>query len=1232
VAPPPNTPPTVTGSTNATSNDHIGLSAGQINASDANNDTLSYHFNDPAKRVVDSTHEALDTTHGTMTLNTGDGSYTFTPNSSAAALGQGQTTHDDASVTVNDGHNHPVTTTVAVDITGINDAPTVTGSVTLSNGTANTPITISKALLIANATDVEGDTLTATGFSSAQGSVVDNGDGTVTFTPTNGYTGAVTISYTVDDGHGGNVADTATMSISAAANHAPTTNGAVTLADGTEDIDTTISFAALLNGATDADGNTLSLSGFSASNGASVTVNANDITLHTPTDYEGPVTISYTIGDGQGGTVAQTSSITILGVNDAPVITTTTNATASDHAGLTTGQVTASDVDINDAGQLSYHIVGGSVSGGTETLVTTYGTVTMTTATGDYTFAPNTNAKYLGLGQSTTDNFTVQVNDAHGGSVTASVGVDITGTNDAPTVSGSVTLSNTPTNTSVTFTKATLLANASDVDTSDTLSASGFSSAQGTVTDNGDGTVTFAPTNGYTGAVSISYTVTDSHGATVADTATLTVTQVLQVTGGGTILQVLTPTMLADADFSGYSGLHALTFETTGTQGAVMSTNAIASGITVVSSFMSAQGVSVDASADTLNITFNGGSGNDTFIGGSGDNTFFAAGGGDTLTGGAGADTFVYTDAGETQDATVSRDVITDFQTGTDHIKISLTGSYVDVSSFASAASYNGGQTTLAMTGAIGDGFYSSGDQAFYIYTQPNTTAIGTGYVISSANAINAADLQFAITGTSGADTLVGGIGNDSIDGGDGNDTITGSGGADSIQGGLGDDIIRMTSAALASSSIDGGTGTNTLTLTDAGTLTDTAFSSVTNIHTLALASGDSVALGANSLAAGIAVIDASAATTATVDATARIDVTTFIAGTGVETFLGGSGPNTIQTTTAELHNLTLTGNGTGSLEIQLTDAGTVTDADFAGVTQSYGHLIIHDGDVVTLGSNFEAAGMSSVDASATTAGVTVDASATTSYSLFVAGSGADTFTGGHGSNTIYESSGSLMAADTIDGGTGTATLTISTTGAVVVDSDFAHVTHVSTLQVADDASVTLGANSQTAGITTVDASVASTAVTLDASARTNSIALLSGAGADTLTAGSGTTAMTGGAGSDTFVMSATGTASIADFTVADDHIQVNQSDFAGSLGATGTLDVTHYTEDSNSAHAINGTAQDFNAGTHVAGIVAIDNGGGATLWYTADMAAADTTNSHQLATVTVNTAALDNTHFTVHL
>ncbi|MEM9128179.1 MAG: cadherin-like domain-containing protein, partial [Pseudomonadota bacterium] len=62
-------------------------------------------------------------------------------------------------------------------------------------------LTFSAAELLANDSDPNGDTLTITGLGTpTQGALVDNGDGTYTYTPGTGFEGADSFTYTLSDG------------------------------------------------------------------------------------------------------------------------------------------------------------------------------------------------------------------------------------------------------------------------------------------------------------------------------------------------------------------------------------------------------------------------------------------------------------------------------------------------------------------------------------------------------------------------------------------------------------------------------------------------------------------------------------------------------------------------------------------------------------------------------------------------------------------------------------------------------------------------------------------------------------------------------------------------------------------------------------------------------------------------------------------------------------------------
>lgn len=141
------------------------------------------------------------------------------------------------------------------------------------------------------------------------------------------------------------------------------------------------------------------------------------------------------------------------------------------------------------------------------------GTVTFTPE-GDITFTPNPDFN----GPTT---ITYTVSDGNGGTDTGTVNVTVNPVNDAP-----VAVDDTASTDFETAVVVDLLGNDTDVDNTNdelTLVDPTVPAEQGTLVDNGDGTVTFTPAAGFSGPATITYTVSDPEGLTDEGTATVTV-------------------------------------------------------------------------------------------------------------------------------------------------------------------------------------------------------------------------------------------------------------------------------------------------------------------------------------------------------------------------------------------------------------------------------------------------------------------------------------------------------------------------------------------------------------------------------------------------------------------------------------------------------------------------------------------------------------------------------------
>jgi len=241
-------------------------------------------------------------------------------------------------------------------------------------------------------------------------------------------------------------------------------------------------------------------------------------------------TFQYTVDDGNGGTDTATVTITINGVNDAPVPTDDGGSgfATSENAAFTTGSLLTNDTDV-DSDTLSIVAINGEdVTTGSVTLDS--GSVVALNADPsrlDYT--PAAVYDSLSAGESEIDSFTYTIADGDGGTATATVQVVINGRNDAPVAEDDSGIEFSTTEDAP-LTALDVLSNDSDRDRLDVFEIISVdtSTLSGEVTLNGDGTFTYNPVGlldflaeGQTQEEIFSYTISDGNGG--IDTATVTV-------------------------------------------------------------------------------------------------------------------------------------------------------------------------------------------------------------------------------------------------------------------------------------------------------------------------------------------------------------------------------------------------------------------------------------------------------------------------------------------------------------------------------------------------------------------------------------------------------------------------------------------------------------------------------------------------------------------------------------
>ncbi|WP_054772567.1 VCBS domain-containing protein [Methylogaea oryzae] len=434
-----NDAPVVSGAvTGAATEDGASSSLNALaNASDVDHNTTLNVTNVPTTLPAGVSYDAG--TH-TFTLNPGNAAY--------QSLAQGETT----TVTVNYSVSDGITSTPATaswTVTGTNDAPVVSGAVT---GTATEDGASSSLNALANASDVDNNTtLSVTDVPSTlpAGVSFDAQTNTFTLNPGNaayqslaqGETTTVTVNYSVSDGITSTPA-TASWTVTGT-NDAPVIDaGSVATGSVQEDVKTAVSGQLT---ATDVDnGATQSWSVQGSADGTygSLAVDGTGqwtYTLHNSAANVQALaageshteTFTVRVADEHGAYSDQTVNVTVTGSNDAAAISGT-NAGSVIEDGTTLASGTLGVLD-KDAGQSTFAGVSGSQLHGD------YGNFTFDAGTGEWTYAlrnGDANVQALGAGTVVHDSLTVTSLD---GSASKVITVDVNGTNDVATITGTNT-------------------------------------------------------------------------------------------------------------------------------------------------------------------------------------------------------------------------------------------------------------------------------------------------------------------------------------------------------------------------------------------------------------------------------------------------------------------------------------------------------------------------------------------------------------------------------------------------------------------------------------------------------------------------------------------------------------------------------------------------------------------------------------------------------------------------
>ncbi|ELA8836367.1 tandem-95 repeat protein, partial [Vibrio parahaemolyticus] len=436
---------------------------------------------------------SLDTNNGpangTVSVNP-DGSVTYTPNDNY--VGKDTFTYVVTSGGVSES------TAVEVNVTPVNDAPVAKDDIATTQ--EDTAVTID---VLPNDTDVDGDKLSIQSASvpEAQGKV-EIVDGKLVFTPAENFNGHAEIIYTVTDGE---LTDEAKVTVTVnPVNDAPTikVDAVESITEDAVNTDTVV--ATLTVRDTDTPEEQLTVSLENNSNGYFVLV-GNEVKL-TQAGVDAvnndelnlkDLTISASVSDGVNPTASDSDSLIVNRVNDAPTVE---NAIAD--------QVLSEDfasytIDLNDAFKDSDSALNFSVSGNSNVLVSIENGIATISPTADWNGS---------------ETLTFTATDPSGESVSQTVNFTVAPVADIVADKTTV-VEDTPTIIKV-------LGNDTFEGDDKVVSLdTNNGPANGTVSVNPDGSVTYTPNDNYHGADSFTYIVT-SGGVSESTTVNVDVTPV----------------------------------------------------------------------------------------------------------------------------------------------------------------------------------------------------------------------------------------------------------------------------------------------------------------------------------------------------------------------------------------------------------------------------------------------------------------------------------------------------------------------------------------------------------------------------------------------------------------------------------------------------------------------------------------------------------------------------------
>ncbi len=396
---------------------------------------------------------------------------------------------DSFSYTISDGNGGTDVAMVFITVTGVNDPPVaVDDTGTVTEDSSGNPLNVR-----GNDYDPDSDPISIVSVTPASHGTVTFTATSVYYTPYANYFGADSFTYTITDGQGGT--DTATVTITVTPVNDPPVANDDTVSVVEDSVSNQIDVCA---NDIDIDGDTITITAITQPTHGTATQNGLFV-FYTPiANYNGFDSFTYTINDGHGSSDSALVTITVTPVNDPPIANDDIAIVAEDSINnLINVLANDFDPDYNTLTVTSVTIPG-------------HGTTSTNGIFIFYTPAPN----YAGP-----DGFTYTIDDAQGGTDSATVSITVTQVNDPPNANDdNITVVEDSSNNPI-----HVLINDVDIDGDSLIVSAVTQPSHGLATFN-TSTVYYTPNANYNGADSFIYTISDGHGGSDAAIVSVLVT------------------------------------------------------------------------------------------------------------------------------------------------------------------------------------------------------------------------------------------------------------------------------------------------------------------------------------------------------------------------------------------------------------------------------------------------------------------------------------------------------------------------------------------------------------------------------------------------------------------------------------------------------------------------------------------------------------------------------------